>query len=161
MKAEIRAVETVELDRCAAVLRAGFADPAAEFGLTPENCRTNAAFMQADWLRVQHERGNAMYGLYVEGELCGFAQWQVRRQGGAELKNLCVLPACRHAGYGKQLVRHCMEAARAAGQERMHIGIIQENVRLRAWYEGCSFVHTGTAVFEHLPFTVGYMECAL
>ena len=40
----------------------------------------------------------------------------------------------------------------------LRIGIIEENVRLRAWYEGLGFVHTGTRVFAHLPFTVGFME---
>ena len=40
----------------------------------------------------------------------------------------------------------------------LRIGIIEENVRLRAWYEGLGFAHTGTRVFAHLPFTVGFIE---
>ena len=39
--------------------------------------------------------------------------------------------------------------------------IIEENPtyeELKEWYEKIGFVHTGTQKFEHLPFTVGFME---
>ena len=29
---------------------------------------------------------------------------------------------------------------------------------LKAWYQSQGFIHTGTKTFDHLPFTVGFME---
>jgi len=40
----------------------------------------------------------------------------------------------------------------------MTIGIIEENEKLKKWYSDLGFVHIGTKKFEHLPFTVGFME---
>lgn len=41
---------------------------------------------------------------------------------------------------------------------KIKIGIVEENTILKEWYEKIGFVHTGTKKFEHLPFTVGFME---
>lgn len=40
----------------------------------------------------------------------------------------------------------------------MNIGIVEENIVLRSWYEKYGFVHTGTEKFDFFPFTCGYME---
>lgn len=44
------------------------------------------------------------------------------------------------------------------GAARIHTGIIEENERLKRWYLANGFVHMGTRVFPHLPFTVGFLE---
>lgn len=40
----------------------------------------------------------------------------------------------------------------------MKIGIVEENRRLRQWYEDWGFVHTGTEKYDFFPFTCGYLE---
>ena len=61
-------------------------------------------------------------------------------------------------GIGEKLVKDAFEKAKALGKEKMEIGIVEENVRLRNWYEKLGFIHTGTKKFDFFPFTCGYME---
>lgn len=76
-----------------------------------------------------------------------------------ELNNLAVLPEYRHLGIGKELVDYAITYAKnILGANKIKIGIVEENTILKEWYEKIGFVHTGTKKFEHLPFTVGFME---
>ena len=40
----------------------------------------------------------------------------------------------------------------------LKMGIVEENKRLRKWYESFGFIHTGTQKFDFFPFTCGYLE---
>ncbi|WP_242840947.1 hypothetical protein [Butyrivibrio sp. AE3004] len=40
----------------------------------------------------------------------------------------------------------------------INIGIVEENVVLRRWYEQNGAVHVGTKKFDFFPFTCGYMR---
>ena len=76
-----------------------------------------------------------------------------------ELNNLAVLPEYRHLGIGKELVDYAITYSKnILGANKIKIGIVEENTILKEWYEKIGFVHTGTQKFEHLPFTVGFME---
>ena len=74
-----------------------------------------------------------------------------------ELNNLAVLPEYRHCGFGKRLLEHAYETAGNQGCKLVNIGIVEENIRLRKWYEQNGAVHTGTKKFDFFPFTCGYM----
>ena len=41
---------------------------------------------------------------------------------------------------------------------KMKIGIVEENKKLRKWYEAHGFIHTHAEKFDFFPFTCGYME---
>lgn len=155
---EIRQLKREELGEAARVVRGAFATVAAEFGLTEENCPTNVAFLPEGRLEAQFDAGVRMAGAFDGDVMIGFAALDLSDAEKPELEKLSVLPQSRHQGAGKLLVGWAAEQARAAGAAALRIGIIEENVRLRAWYEGLGFVHTGTRVFAHLPFTVGFME---
>lgn len=155
---EIRQLKREELGEAARVVRGAFATVAAEFGLTEENCPTNGAFLPEGRLEAQFDAGVRMAGAFDGDVMIGFAALDLSDAEKPELEKLSVLPQSRHQGAGKLLVGWAAEQARAAGAAALRIGIIEENVRLRAWYEGLGFAHTGTRVFAHLPFTVGFME---
>lgn len=81
---------------------------------------------------------------------------------GAELDHLAVLPAYRHQGLGKELVCYAADYAKShLRAQKIQIGIVEENTVLKTWYQSQGFVHTGTKQFDHLPFTVGFMELEL
>ena len=44
------------------------------------------------------------------------------------------------------------------GGNKISIGIIEENAKLKDWYLKLGFNHISTRKFKHLPFTVGFME---
>lgn len=62
-------------------------------------------------------------------------------------------------GLGKKLVAYAADYAKDhLGAQKIQIGIVEENTVLKAWYQSQGFTHTGTKTFDHLPFTVGFME---
>jgi NRPS condensation-like uncharacterized protein len=58
----------------------------------------------------------------------------------------------------KELLEHSFKIARSKGCSLMNIGIVEENTRLRKWYEDNGAVHVGTKKFDFFPFTCGYMK---
>ena len=158
---EICDVRDDELDTCVQVIRAAFDTVAKTFGLTEQSCPTNAAFMKTERLLYDRNNGNTMYVLKLDGEIAGFMQLENKGDGRYELKNIAVLPECRHMGFGKTLLDYAKEKVKQFGGQKISIGIIEENIVLKQWYEKNGFVHLGTKKFEHLPFTVGFMEATI
>lgn len=154
----IRAVRDDEIGACVSLLHDAFADVGAGFGLARDICPTNAAFIAAEVLELDRERGCLQFAAEDEGMLTGFVELVPRPTGDLELRRLAVDPRERHVGLGRELVEFACRAAAELGASRITIGIIEENARLRRWYLAAGFTHTGTRRFPHLPFTVGYME---
>jgi GNAT superfamily N-acetyltransferase len=154
------------LSACVPVIRAAFQTVADELGLTRENSPTNPAFMTPEWLGKSRDRGVRMFALLAsEGGArapVGFvALERSPRPGLFYLERLAVLPALRHRGLGRRLMDHAFAEARAAGAERVSIGLVDEHAVLKRWYLDYGFAVTGTKRFDHLPFTVCFMEKAV
>ena len=158
---EICGVRDDELALCVQTVCAAFATVAQTFGLTEENCPTNAAFMKIERLLYDKDKGNLMYVLKTDGRIAGFMQLENKGEGRFELKNIAVVPEYRHHGFGKMLLDFAAQKVKQLGGNKISIGIIEENTVLRRWYEQNGFMHLGTKVFEHLPFTVGFMEMVI
>lgn len=72
------------------------------------------------------------------------------------------MPDYRHLGIGKELVNFAVDyCKKTLDSNKIKIGIVEENTVLKEWYKALGFVHTGTRKYEHLPFTVGFMELKL
>jgi ribosomal protein S18 acetylase RimI-like enzyme len=154
----IREIRFDELDACAAVIRQSFATVAKEFGLTEQNCPSNGAFIKTERLAEMWLNGTKAYGLFAANELVGVMQLWEAASAEFELNKVAVLPSHRHAGYGAQLLEYARRIVREKGGSKITIGIIEDNKVLRDWYLKHGFLHTGTKVYPHLPFTVGFME---
>ena len=161
--AVLQPVAREDLPACAALIRQAFATVAEEFGFTRENAPRFTSFaVTEERLAAQWEEGRPMFtALSGEGALVGYYSLALPEPGVAELNNLAVLPACRHQGLGEALLTHACRQARAAGAQKLTLGLVEENARLRRWYEAHGFTHTGTKKFDFFPFTCGYMEKAL
>ena len=157
----IKQVKESNLPECLEAIHRSFQTVADEFGLTPENCPTNGAFMPLARLTNDYKKGDKMYGLYDGTSVVGFAQLAEKGNGVFELEKLAVLPEYRHKGYGGQLICFSKKKVLELGGSVISIGIIEDNTRLKDWYAQNGFVHTGTRTFAHLPFTVGFMEMLL
>lgn len=146
------------LAECLDVIHRSFSTVADEFSLTPQNCATNGAFMPISRLQRDFQNGDLMFGLYESEKLVGFMQIAKKINGCYELEKLGVLPEYRHRGYGKNMIDFARNKVMELGGNKIHIGIIEENTRLKTWYAANGFIHMGTRIFAHLPFTVGFME---
>ena len=149
---ELRGV-TSDVETAANILRRAFAPVAEQFGLTKENCP------RSPQQRVEEdiEKGMRYYFLEEKEQVCGCVALEDAKPGVVYLGRLAVLPEYRSKGHGKALVQYVFAEARVLGADRVEIGIIAEDVQLRSWYERFGFERTGTRVFDHLPFLVGFL----
>ena len=156
----IREVKREDIPACASLIKKSFKTVADEYGFTEENAPRFTAFATTDERLYWHMDGEhrPMYVFEEDGVLCGYYSLLLQDNNECELNNLAVLPECRHRGIGKELLEHSFENARGKGCSLMNIGIVEENTRLRKWYEDNGAVHVGTKKFDFFPFTCGYMK---
>jgi ribosomal protein S18 acetylase RimI-like enzyme len=147
-----------DLEECAEVIRKSFMTVAADFGLTKENSPTNGAFIQKERLAEEKGKGHILYGVMDENKIIGYMQLEKNSEELFYLQKMAVLPEYRHREIGTKLLDYAKEQVQKLGGKRISIGIIEENTVLKNWYLAYGFVPTGTKKFEHLPFTVGFME---
>ena len=146
---------------CLQIIHKSFSTVAKDFILTKENCPGHTAFMALEKLQNSFESGNRMFLYYLNSIPVGF--FSLKQIDGEmwELDHLAVLPEYRHRGIGKELLEFAEKTVKEQNGKVIKIGIIEENTTLKNWYIENGFVHTGTKRFEHLPFTVGFMEKAI
>lgn len=155
----IREINRNDIPECVEIIKKSFKTVADEFGFTVENAPRFTAFATTeDRLNWQIDNEHRLMFVYEQdGVLCGYYALLMQDNNECELNNLAVLPEYRHSGIGKQLLEHAYETARTQGCKRINIGIVEENKKLRSWYEENGAVHTGTKKFDFFPFTCGYM----
>ena len=138
-----------------------FQTVADDLHLTRENCPGHTAFMPPEKLRAAFDGGCFLFLYRCKSSFVGYFSLHPTADG-AELDHLAVLPAYRHQGLGKELVCYAADYAKShLRAQKIQIGIVEENTVLKTWYQSQGFVHTGTKQFDHLPFTVGFMELEL
>ncbi|MBO4298231.1 MAG: GNAT family N-acetyltransferase [Clostridia bacterium] len=156
----IREVRREEIPACVDLIKRSFLTVADEFGFTEENAPGFTAFATTDeklFRQMDGER-RSMYVFVENGVLCGYYSLLIQENDECELNNIAVLPEYRHKGIGKKLLEHSCLIARDNGCRMMNIGIVEENKRLRKWYEENGAIHVGTRKYDFFPFTCGYMK---
>ncbi len=156
----IRRAARDDLEECVRVIRSSFLTVAEEFGFTQENAPRFTAFaMDMERLLWHYEQEKRPMLVYDDnGQILGYYSLLRQNETECELNNLCVLPEHRHRGIGKELLEHAVMEARNMGCTVMNIGIVEENRKLRRWYEENGAVHTGTEKFDFFPFICGKMR---
>ncbi|MCE5244324.1 MAG: GNAT family N-acetyltransferase [Syntrophobacteraceae bacterium] len=143
------------------VIRKSFADVAARFGLTPENCPKHPSNCAPEWIDSTIRKGVRYFVLYLDGVPAGCVAVEQGPPGVCYLERLAVLPEHRRLGLGRALVDRTIPHAVTLGAVRVEIGIIAAQEDLKEWYRRIGFIETRTAVFPHLPFTVCFMAKGL
>ena len=156
----IREVKREEIPECVSLIKKAFLTVADEFGFTEENAPRFTAFATTEERLMWHMDGEhrPMYVFEDDGVLCGYYSLLIQENNECELNNVAVLPDYRHKGIGKKLIDHAFSMAKELGCNVMNIGIVEENVMLREWYEKAGAIHVGTHKFDFFPFTCGYMK---
>lgn len=157
---EIREIQN-ELDECAEVIRESFATVADEFNLTEVNCPTHPSFMTAERLKDDLLRGVQIFGLFIDDWLVGTVMLDASSADIYFMERLAILPEHRCKGYGRMLIDHICTEVKKRGGQKISIAIIDEHNALKHWYEKYGFCVTHTKCFDHLPFTVCFMEKVL
>ena len=140
------------------VIRSSFQTVVDEFKLTEENSPTNPAFITYEKIGELFKKGVNLFGLFEENRQVGFLALEKADEKAYYLEKLAIIPEFRHKGFGKSLLDFAFDFVKKQNGEKISIGIINENKILKNWYLNYGFVETGLKRFEHLPFTVCFME---
>ena len=158
MNIEMKPLTVEDVSEYAEVIRQSFSTVARSLGFTHDNCPIHTSFITDTQLKDRYKEGYYPYGCFIENKIIGFVSLTDTGNNEYALDHLAILPEYRHSGYGKSLLDFCKSRVREIGGNKIAFAIIEENCVLKDWYAANGFIHTGTKKFEHLPFTVGYME---
>ena len=157
----IREANVADVDILVSLLRESFRDVTERFELTVENCPKNLAFCTDQRITGDIERGLSYYIGEQDDRPCGCVAIEKASPEVCYLERLAVLPEDRGKGYGRMLVEHVFDKAAQNGSQRVEIGIIAEDAKLRNWYGKFGFVLKSTKTFDHLPFVVAFMAAQI
>lgn len=148
-----------DIRKCVDTIKDSFITVANEFKLTPQNAPTNPAFITYEKLKQSIDKGTVLYGLSENDAIVGcVAVEKSREEAKYYIERLSVLPDWRHKGNGRNLLDFAFEKIREMGGKNVSIAIIDENKVLKNWYFNYGFKEIGVKKFDHLPFTVCFME---
>lgn len=156
----IRKIKQSEISACVNLIKNSFFTVAQEYNITIENAPRYVAYAtNVEKLESQYFEGRPMFAYFNKNkEMIGYYSLYIQENNECELNNLCVLPQYRNKGIGKELIEHAFQYAKSMGCKQMNIGIVEENTKLRRWYENYGAEHIGTKKFDFFPFTCGYMK---
>ena len=157
----IREASEVDAAMLSDLIRVAFADVAARFGLTPENCPRHPSNCTPEWVSSAMIKGTRYFVAEADGEAAGCVALEQAGPDVCYLERLAVLPTRRRCGLGAALVERIFRGATGLGASRVEIGVIARHTELTRWYEKQGFRPTRTATFEHLPFEVLFMSAEL
>jgi len=147
-----------EISQSVQVIRESFATVARDFNLTETNSPTNPAFTSIEKVLAMKEKDIKLFGLFIDNRQVGFVAVEKAGESLFYMERLAVLPEFRHAGLGKELMDFVFQFLKKERDAKVSIGIINENIILKKWYQDYGFVETALKSYPHLPFTVCLME---
>ncbi len=158
----IKQIVKSDLLSCLEVFHRGYETVAIEFGLTEENCPDRGrACLPFEKLVFEFENGALMFGYFLENKIVGFLSLKLDENSICKLNDIIILPDYRQKGYGKELLEFCKNKAFELGANKIIIGMIDDNNKLKNWYIRNGFINVGYKKYDKVPFTVGFMECTL
>jgi GNAT superfamily N-acetyltransferase len=147
--------------RLARIIRRSFADVAARFRLTPENCPKHPSNCTRQWMERDLARGVQYVILTIGDADVGCVGVEQASETTCYMERLAVLPDHRGNGYGTRLARWALHRAGDLGAANVGIGIIAADAGLKRFYESLGFEAGETKTFAHLPFEVAFMSISL
>lgn len=163
-----RITDNSDLVQSLEVIRKAFEPVAKEFGLTPENCPTNAAFMKLNYLAGMKIKGVELYKLTTDGLQIGFMaiEQAPTDEETYYIEKVAVLPEHRHKGHGKRLVDFAVneiKKKRAKKKQAMTVSIalVDNHIKLKDWYKTMGFMETDVRSFPNIPFDACFMTMKL
>ena len=139
------------------IIRNSFKTVSLEFGLNEFNCPTHPSLMTLGRL-LELEKQARLFGLFLTNVQVGFVAIEKANDTLYYMDKLAVLPEYRHKGYGRKLVKFVLSHVKKHKGEKVSLGMIDESAVLKNWYKQLGFKEAGKKNFEHLPFTVCFME---
>jgi diamine N-acetyltransferase len=130
----IHKATNADADFLAELIRESFRDVAQRFALTPRNCPKHPSNCISDWISEDQGRGVVYFILSRDDIPFGCVGLEAPSPDLRYMERLAVLPHCRRRGLGRALVASAISEARLTGANCISIGIIADQIELKAWY---------------------------
>ncbi|MCP4764043.1 MAG: GNAT family N-acetyltransferase [archaeon] len=158
-----------DLEKSVQIIRKSFLTVALQFNLTEKNAPSNPAYITFERLEQMKNENIKLFGLFhyeenekkreiEEKKQIGFLAIEKADDSLYYLEKVAVLPEFRHRGYGKKILDFASDYVKKENGLKISVGMINENIILKNWYIKHSFVESSVKKFEHLPFTVCFLE---
>jgi diamine N-acetyltransferase len=150
----------MDLSAVVNVLNVSHSTVANEFGFTRETNPTNNAFIDEQTLRAQLKNGIDLYAMSTGDKLIGCIaiEKSSKETGTFYIEKVSVVPEYRNQGIGVELMNFATSKIIESGGNVISIALIDSNHKLKKWYSKQGFIETGVKEFEHLPFSVCFMN---
>ena len=159
----LRPISRDDIPTCTRVIRDSFLTVARELGLAPETSPKFTGFSISEERLYYHFDVEKRTMICAESgeQIVGYYSLAPLKQGVCEVNNLAVLPEFRHQNVGGRLLEDALRRAKALGAAEVLVSIVDDNLRLRRWYEAKGFRHIKSQKFPVFAFTCGEMRMRL
>ncbi len=106
--------------------------------------------------RQLEDPDSSFYILFADGFAVGYAKLidgsrdpSITTAKTVELKRIYILERVWRKGFGEKLLEHCIDVARRLGSESIWLGVWEQNVRGRCFYEKHGFIKVGSLEFPY------------
>ncbi|MBN1790855.1 MAG: GNAT family N-acetyltransferase [Bacteroidales bacterium] len=155
-----RVISSDDLSSVVQVLNVSHGTVAKDFGFTRETNPTNNAFIDESTLKSQLIKGIELYTLSPDGKTVGCIaiEKSSKEADTFYIEKVSVVPEFRNQGFGIKLMDFATSRIKESGGKIISIALIDSNAPLKNWYIKQGFKETGTRDFDHLPFSVCFMN---
>jgi diamine N-acetyltransferase len=149
-----------DLSEIVEVLTVSHGTVAKEFGFTKDNNPTNNAFIDKPTLKTQLLKGIDLYAMSENGKMVGCIAIEkaAKETDTYYIEKVSVIPEFRNRGYGVKLMDFAISKINELGGKIISIALIDSNTKLKNWYLTQGFKETLIKKFDHLPFSVCFMN---
>ena len=142
------------LTDCADVILKAFRPVSDRFGIQ----ETAGAAQLTLQLQESLDKGERLYGCFLEERQIGCFLLSEQEQGVFEISKLCVLPAWQGQGYGSTILDTALETIRVMGGVGAVCAIIYEYDLLRTWLLRRGFFETFTGMLSGMSCSICLMQ---
>ena len=147
---------------CLNILKLSYEEGAIKFGQTEENCpyrgRTRLPINE---LEREFLEGCMMYGYFHNDKLVGFLSLTFLEDGAMGINDIAILPEYQSKGFGSELMQFSKEEAKRQHCKKIRLGMIDDNIKLKTWYEKHGFKTIRVVKYDTVTYMVGKMELVL
>ena len=157
----IKPITKSDLSDCLNILKMSYEDGAIRFSQTEENCpyrgRTRLPLSE---LEREISEGCQMYGYIHNNELVGFLSL-IFADDVMGINDIAILPEYQNNGFGNALMRFSKEEAVKRKCKEIRLGMIDDNIQLKKWYEKHGFKTVSLVKYDLVTYNVGKMKCII
>ncbi|MBR1926007.1 MAG: GNAT family N-acetyltransferase [Clostridia bacterium] len=146
-----------DLNECLDVLHQAYDIVAKNFNITAQNSpyRGNADLPYEEFLKAY--KTNLIFCYKLESKIAGIINFEIK-ENICRIHDLAVLPSYQNQQIGTKILNFVIYFCKKEGIQKIKLGMIDDNKKLKKWYEKFGFKTIETIQYDKAPYLVGKME---